>query len=50
MAQAKALWINNDTPGNSRYVSRIELATAARTDFVTAQLSRSSSFDQSRNL
>ena len=49
-AQAKALWINNDTPGGSRYVSRIELATAVRTDFVTALPSRSSSFDQSRNL
>ena len=48
--QAKALWVNNDTPGSSRYVSRIELATAARTDFVTALPSRSSSFDQSRNL
>ncbi len=49
-AQAKALWVNNDTPGSSRYVSRFELATAARTDFVTALPSRSSSFDQSRNL
>ncbi len=49
-AQAKALWVNNDTPTGSRYVSRFELATAARTDFVTAQPSRSSSFDQSRNL
>ena len=49
-AQAKALWVNNDTPGSSRYVSRFELSTAARTDFVTALPSRSSSFDQSRNL
>jgi hypothetical protein len=49
-AQAKALWVNNDTPTGGRYVSRFELATAARTDFVTAQPSRSSSFDQSRNL
>ena len=49
-AQAKALWVNNDTPGSSRYVSRFELTTAARTDFVTALPSRSSSFDQSRNL
>ncbi len=48
--QAKALWVNNDTPGANRYVSRIELTTAVRTDFVTAQPSRSSSFDQSRNL
>ena len=59
-AQAKALWINNDTPSDAAnfsdgtrrgsYVSRIELATAVRSNFVTVQPSRSSSFDQSRNL
>ena len=59
-AQAKALWINNDAPSDAAdfsdgtrrgsYVSRIELATAVRSNFVTVQPSRSSSFDQSRNL
>ena len=59
-AQAKALWINNDTPADAAnfsdgtrrgsYVSRIELSTAVRSNFVTVQPTRSSSFDQSRNL
>lgn len=59
-ARARTLWVNNDTPSDRQnqadgtvqgsFVSRFELATGARTNFVTTQPTRSGSFDQSRNV
>lgn len=60
-AQAKSLWVNNSGPtdltlnsdGTVRgsYVSRFDLATGERSNFITTEpLTRSGSFDQSRNV
>ena len=59
-ARAKALWVNNDSPTDRQsqsngtvqgsFVSRFDLVTGARSNFVTTQPTRSGSFDQSRNV
>ena len=59
-AQAKSVWVNNGKPADRQtqadgtvqgsFVSRFDLASATRTNFVTTELNRSGSFDQSRNV